>query len=217
LPFHREAVVRGAVEGSAFAISKHIIGPGGADMKVAPNPRSSFRGFPLPQRVGISSPVLSDELLAPALSSNLQPRTSNLQFLIANPRLRFCLNKRKQSRLKISNRERMAIFRSAGSYQLQLCLPPVASSSSSNLQPRTSNLQFLIETLTISKIESTRTKHATKQISNRYKNGISANSQVRSSASIHLAASYPFAQFPNHLRPQPSQMLPLEIAPRRLG
>jgi hypothetical protein len=190
-------------------------------MKVAPNAQSNFRALPLSQRIGISSPVLCDEpsapLVAPALSSNLQPGTSNLEFLIANPRLKFRLNKRKQSPLRISNRERMAIFRSRGSCELHLWLPPIASSFPSNLQPQTSNLEFLIGTLAISKFESTRTKHATKQISNRYKNAISANSRQTSNTPHRPAGSYPFAQFPNHLLLLPPWMLPLEIAPRRLG
>ena len=58
---------------------RHIAGLGRAEMQVAPNARSSTRPRPLPQ------------------------------FLIANPRLEFSLNSRKQTRLKISNRERIAI------------------------------------------------------------------------------------------------------------
>jgi hypothetical protein len=58
---------------------RHIAGLGGANMQLAPNARSSTRPRPLPQ------------------------------FLIANPRLEFSLNGRKQSHLKIPNRERMAI------------------------------------------------------------------------------------------------------------
>ena len=58
---------------------RHIVGVGGADMRAAPNTQSSTRPRPLPQ------------------------------FLIANPRLEFSLNNRKQSNLKISNRERMTI------------------------------------------------------------------------------------------------------------
>jgi hypothetical protein len=58
---------------------KHTVGLGGADMQAAPNVRSSTRPRPLPQ------------------------------FLIANPRLKFSLNSRKQTHLRNSNRERMAI------------------------------------------------------------------------------------------------------------
>ena len=58
---------------------RHIAGIGGADMQLAPNARTITRHRPLPQ------------------------------FLIANPRLEFSSNNRKQTHLKISNRERMAI------------------------------------------------------------------------------------------------------------
>ena len=58
---------------------RHIAGIGGADMQAAPNARTITRPRPLPR------------------------------FLIANPRLEFSLNNGKQTHLKISNRERMAI------------------------------------------------------------------------------------------------------------
>jgi hypothetical protein len=142
-------------------------------MKVASNARSSFRSI-LP-----------------------------LPFLIANPRLEFPLSHRKQTHLRISNRERMTIFHLAPS-SLVTHHPPLTTAR-------------LIETLAISKIESTPTKHATKQNSNRYKMAIPRNSRASSSATLEPAASYPFAQFPNRLLLRSPQMLPLEIAPRRLG
>lgn len=58
---------------------QHIAGLGAADMQFAPNARSTFRPRPLPQ------------------------------FLIANPRLEFGSNNRKQTHLQTSNRERMAV------------------------------------------------------------------------------------------------------------
>ena len=58
---------------------RHIVSLGAADMQAEPNARTITRPRPLPQ------------------------------FPIANPRLEFSPNNRKQTHLKISNRERMAI------------------------------------------------------------------------------------------------------------
>ena len=59
-------------------------------------------------------------------------------------------------------------------------------------------------------------KQATKQFSNRNKNGLSG---ISSPAALHFDSlrSYPFAQFREPFRSRLSRVLPLEIAPRRLG
>ena len=166
-------------------------------MKVAPNAQSDFHALPLSSLATHHPPVAA--------------------FLIANPRVKFRLNNTRQSRLRISNRERIAILTIRPGLSSRATSGSRGISLTKNTQGPSPATAFLIGTLPISKIESTRRKHATKGISNRYKNGISANSQARSIASVSPAASYPFAQFPNHLLRQTAQMLPLEIAPGGLG
>ena len=104
-------------------------------MKVAPNAGSSSHALPLSSLAAHHPPVAA--------------------FLIASSRLGFRLSNTKQSRLKIPNREGIAIFHHVPSLLISHH-PPFA-------------IAFLIETLPISKIESTRTKHATKHIYIRYK------------------------------------------------
>ena len=80
-------------------------------------------------------------------------------FLIANPRLESKLSSNHPSQLQISNRERMAFFRSGPSRE-----PSITSSA----QPLSSNLQLLIVT---PRLESpaTPTKQDSNPTSNRYK------------------------------------------------
>ena len=60
-------------------------------------------------------------------------------------------------------------------------------------------------------------KQATKQFSNRNKNGISAFSSPVAALHFDSFRSYPFALSRKAVRPRLSRVLPLEIAPRRLG
>jgi hypothetical protein len=85
--------------------------------------------------------------------------SASLQILIANPRLESKLNSNHPSQLQISNRERMAFFRSGPSRE-----PSITSSA----QPLSSNLQLLIVTPRL-KSPATATKQDPNPISNRYK------------------------------------------------
>jgi hypothetical protein len=60
-------------------------------------------------------------------------------------------------------------------------------------------------------------KQATKQFSNRNKNGISGFSSPVAALHFDSLRSYPFALSRKAVRPRLSRVLPLEIAPRRLG
>src|ERR1700722_17066797 len=84
---------------------------------------------------------------------------SPFRILIANPRLESRLSSNHPSQLQISNRERMAFFRSGPSRE-----PSITSSA----QPLSSNLQLLIVT---PRLESpaTPTKQDSNPTSNRYK------------------------------------------------
>jgi hypothetical protein len=85
-------------------------------------------------------------------------------FLIANPRLEPRLSSNHPSQLQISNRERMAFFRSGPSRE-----PSITSSA----QPLSSNLQLLIVTPRL-KSPATPTKQNSNPISNRYKSPLFA-------------------------------------------
>jgi hypothetical protein len=90
--------------------------------------------------------------------------------LIANPRLRFALTNRKRSRLRISNRERIAIFSPAAPCELRAS--PLGFSIFSALRLLASDLQFLIVTSEL-EFRATRRKQTPNPISNRYKTGFS--------------------------------------------
>src|ERR1700719_4717976 len=87
-----------------------------------------------------------------AASSSFQPRASSLKILIANARLEFNVSHSKQNLLKISNRERIAIFHprfhplahkgraTTRPPKVQPRFRPLCSS----FQPRASSLQNLI-------------------------------------------------------------------------
>ena len=60
-------------------------------------------------------------------------------------------------------------------------------------------------------------KQATNQFSNRNKNAFFGIWTVNFSAARGSLRSYPFAQSRKAVRPRPTRMLTLEIAPRRLG
>jgi hypothetical protein len=60
-------------------------------------------------------------------------------------------------------------------------------------------------------------KQATKQFSNRNKNAFFGICTVNFSAARSPLRSYPFALSRKAVRPRLSRVLPLEIAPRRLG
>jgi len=111
-------------------------------------------------------------LAAPAEHPSL---SDALQFLIANPRLKFKLSPNRISKLKISNREYMTIFQSQNSAAAKLRrIPRATLPASARSVPR-----FLIGTFDISEFESTFRKRTTKPISNRYKNELSGFSLLR--------------------------------------
>jgi hypothetical protein len=91
-----------------------------------------------------------------------------LQFLIANARLKLKLSPKRISKLKISNREQMTIFQSENWADFEFHRIALANSLASGR----SSSRFLIGTFDISEFESTSGKHATKPISNRYKNDL---------------------------------------------
>jgi hypothetical protein len=103
--------------------------------------------------------------------SSIQPLAPSLQDLIANPRLDFDASIRKQSQLKISNREQMAFFRRPW---------PAATSVSSSFEPPALSLRNpwppcggrLIVTLELEN-PATRTKQKPNLFSNRYKSPFS--------------------------------------------
>jgi hypothetical protein len=107
-----------------------------------------------------------------------------LQFLIANPRLEFKLSPKRISNLKFSNREFMTIFQSENWAASEFRHPQPTNSS----EKIALSSQFLIATLAISEIGSTRTKQTTKQISNSNKMDISAFSTFRAVTQIRSSA-----------------------------
>jgi hypothetical protein len=60
-------------------------------------------------------------------------------------------------------------------------------------------------------------KQAIKQFSNRNKNGFFGFSSPGAALHLESLRSYPFALSRKAVRRRPARMLPLEIAPRRLG
>jgi hypothetical protein len=105
------------------------------------------------------------------------------EILIANPRLEFRVIRSKQRTGAKSNRERMAILLS--DFSSPITRQPFVFGFLTAELPFV--VEFLIGTLTNSEFESTCSKHATKQNSNRYKNGISGISVLRSHLAFRLA------------------------------
>jgi len=102
----------------------------------------------------------------------------SVYFLIANARLEFSVNHRKDSPLKISNRERIAIFQPRSHVKLhgrgaRGANMPLACPEEDHRRRRAP--EFLIATFEQSENQSSSSKQRTKQNSNSNKNGISAN------------------------------------------
>ena len=96
----------------------------------------------------------------------------------------------------------------------------VAPNARSSFRPHPL-LQFLIVTLEL-EFPVTSTKQTSHPFSNRYKTPLLYGTSSSPSSTLqplapNLRFRYPFAQFPNHFSLRPARMLPLEIAPRRLG
>ena len=77
--------------------------------------------------------------------------------------------------------------------------------------------QFLIATLPRLENESTRRKQTTKRFSNHSTIESSRISPSFARPILHPLPSYPFAPCSHSVPPLPARVLPLEIAPRRLG
>jgi hypothetical protein len=98
----------------------------------------------------------------PALPAEHGCLSKALQFLIANLELEFKLSPKRISKLKISNRKFMTIFQSEKWAVSEFRRSQPANSWQSSAR----SSQFLIATVAISEIESTRGKQTTKQNSN---------------------------------------------------
>jgi len=125
--------------------------------------------------------MLSDEDMVQR--QNMQHTASDstplsVYFLIANARLEFSVNYRKNSPLKVSNRERIAIFHPRSHIKLQGCRArgatmPLACPEEDHRRRRAP--EFLIATVATSENQSSSSKQRTKQNSNSNKNGISGD------------------------------------------
>ena len=114
---------------------------------------------------------LSGRLAAPAAQRHL---ATAHKFLIANPELEFNLSPKRISKLKISNRKYMTIFRSESWTASELRRLPHANSRKKSAR----SPEFLIATFDISEIESTCRKQTPKQISNSNKNAFFASRDI---------------------------------------
>ena len=75
----------------------------------------------------------------------------------------------------------------------------------------------LVATLARIENESTQRKQTTKRFSNRNTNAASRIALSFARPVFHRLRSYPFAPCSHSVPPLPARVLPLEIAPRRLG